>query len=132
MRLSDYKDEQAFELIANLLPPLGRIAANTKNAKAKDAEAKDSGNVAEFAAALLRNNPRDLMEILAVLNGQDPAEFHCTAASLFAAVLDMLNDPELMQLFGLQSKTPASSGSASETTGGQKAPAPSSDTAKPV
>lgn len=111
MRLSEFKDEKAIEVVADLLGPIGRIAANAKNAEAKGKSA------AEFAGALLRNNPRDAMELLAILDGQDPADYHCTAAGILAGLLDMLNDPELMRLFGLRSGKGASSGSASENTG---------------
>lgn len=111
MRLSEFRDERAVEVVADLLGPIGRIAANAKNAEAK------GRSMAEFAGALLRNNPRDVLDMLAILDGRDPAGYHCTAAGILAGLLDMLNDPELMQLFGLRSGNTASSGSASENTG---------------
>lgn len=108
MRLSEFKDEKAIEVVAKLLEPISEIAANAKNAQGK------GKNVAAFASALLQNNPKEVLAMLAILDGQDPAGYHCTAASVFADVFDMLNDPELMQLFGLRSGNTASSGSASE------------------
>lgn len=110
MRLSEFKDEKAIEVVAKLLEPIGRIASNAKNAEAK------GKSMAAFAGALLQNSPKEIMIMLAVLDDQDPANYHCTAASVLADVFHMLNDPELMQLFGLQSRKPASSGSASEST----------------
>jgi hypothetical protein len=114
MKLSDFKDEKAIEVVANLLVPIGKIAANKETAAAK------GKSKLEFASAMLKNNAGDVKDMLAILNDVDPAEYHCSAASVLADLLDMLNDPELMQLFGLQSKTPASSGSASESTEGQE------------
>lgn len=110
MRLSEFQDEQAIEVVAKLLAPIGRIAANAKNMEAKGKSA------AEFAGALLQNSPKEVLTMLAVLSGQEPAQYHCTAASVLADVFQMLSDPELMQLFGLRSRKAASSGSASEST----------------
>lgn len=109
MRLSEFRDEQAIEVVARLMGPMSNIAANAQNAEAR------SRGAAQFAAALLKNCPRDVMDILAILSGKEPEAYHCTAASVLADVLDMLSDPELTRLFGLQSKTEASSGSASES-----------------
>ena len=109
MRLSDFKDEKGVEVVAKLLAPIGNIASNPKNA-----DARGNGNMA-FAAAMLQNSPRDVMDMLAILNEQDPADYHCSAATVLMDVFNMISDPELLALFGLQRQTPASSGSASAT-----------------
>lgn len=110
MRLSEFKDEKGVEVIGKLLTPICKIAANAKNAAAKDCSRL------EFASALLRNNPGEIKEMLAILDDKDPKEYHCTAATVLMDVFNMISDPELMTLFGLQRQTAASSGSASETT----------------
>lgn len=110
MRLSEFKDEKAIEVVAKLLEPIGCIASNAENAEAK------GKSVAAFAGALLQNNPKEVMAMLAILDDQDPATYHCTAASVLVDVFNMFNDPELMRLFGLRSGKVASSGSASEST----------------
>ena len=110
MKLSEFKDEKAIEVVAKLLVPIGNIAKNRNTAAAK------GGTKLEFASAMLQNNPSEVKDMLAILADRDPAEYHCSAASVLVDLLDMLNDPELMQLFGLRSETPASSGSASEST----------------
>lgn len=115
MRLSEFKDEKAIEVVAKLMLPITEIAKNTKN---KESRYK---NRLEFASALLQNNAKEIKEILAILNDTSLEEYHCTAASVLNDVLEMVTDPEMMALFGLRSKTPPSSGSASENTEGQKA-----------
>jgi len=112
MKLSEFKDEKAIEVVAALMEPVGNIAANPENKKARE----DGGTVAHFAGALLRNNPKDIMNMLAILDDKDPADYHCTAATILMDTFNMLSDPELMTLFGLQRQTPAFSGSALETT----------------
>lgn len=110
MRLSDFKDEKAIEVVADLLEPIANVVTNEKNA-----EAKDKG-VLQFASAMLKNSAADVKSILAILDDKDPAEYHCTAASVLGDVVNMLSDPELMQLFGLRSETATSAGSASMKT----------------
>lgn len=99
MRLSDFRDEKAIEVVADLLIPIGKIASNPEVLKAKD------GNVAELASAMLRNSKREVMDMLAILNDVPKAEYHCTAASVMKDVLEMFGDPEFMELFGLQRQT---------------------------
>lgn len=115
MRLSEFKDEKGIEVVAKLLVPISKIAQNQNNAKAK-AKAKEGGTLLDFASAMLQNNPKEVMDMLAILDDKDPSEYHCSAATVLVDVFNMLSDPELLQLFGFQSKTPASSGSASENT----------------
>ncbi len=123
MRLSDFRDEQALEVIAKLLEPVGAIAANERNAAAR------SGGVFGFASALLQNNPREVLAIFAILNGEEPEAYHCSAAGLLYDLIELLGDPELLALFGLRSRTAASSGSVSENTTAEGTRKASSDTA---
>ena len=68
----------------------------------------------EFASAMLQNSPKDVMDMLAILHEKDPKDYHCSAATVLMDVFNMISDPELLALFGLQRQTTASSGSASE------------------
>ena len=114
MRLSEFKDEKAIEVVADLLEPIYNIVSNEANAEAKD-EAKDKG-VLPFAAAMLKNSAKDVMAMLAILDDKDPKEYHCNAATVLGDIVNMLSDDELLQLFGLQSETLTSAGSASANT----------------
>lgn len=109
MKLSDFKDEKAVEIIAKLLVPIGRMAADSKNL-----EARKQGKLA-FISALLQNNAKDVQTMLAILHEEDPEAYHCDGATVLVDTLEMMNDPALVSLFGLRSQAPASSGSASMT-----------------
>lgn len=109
MKLSDFRDEKAIEVVANLLPHIEHIVTNSKN------EVAASKSVSAFAQAILLNNTKDVMAIYAILDDKNPAEYHCTAATVLSDTLDMLSDPDLIALFGLQRQTAASSTSASMT-----------------
>lgn len=109
MKLSEFKDEKAVEVVAKLLVPIGNIVANKTNAAAR------GGTQLEFASAILANNPSDVKNMLAILNDTDPKDYHCTAATVIFDVVNMLADDDLLQLFGLQRQTQTSSTSASES-----------------
>lgn len=132
MRLSEFRDEQGVEVVAKLLVPIAKIVSNEKNAKAQKEANEGKGSMLDFVSALLQNNPRDVMDMLAILDGKDPNEYHCSAATVLVDALHMVSDPELLMLFGLQRQTLASPGSALETTGAQETPVSSSDTPAPV
>ncbi len=110
MKLSEFKDEKGIEVVAKLLVPICNIVANPENEKAKDK------NRAAFLCSMLQNSPKDVMDMLAILNDQNPEDYHCNAASVLKNVLELATDKELMELFGAQGKTGVSSGSASENT----------------
>ena len=109
MKLSEFKDEKAIEVVAKLLVPIGRIVSNKDNAKSR------GGSNLEFASAILANNPSDVKDMLAILNDVDPSEYHCNAATVIFDVMNMLADEQLLKLFGLQRQTQTSSTSASES-----------------
>lgn len=98
MKLSDYKDEQAIEIATKLLTPVCKIVSNPENAK------RQGANKLDFASAMLRNSPAEVKEVLAILNGKDPATYHCNGVSALTGLFEMLSDPEMMELFGLQNK----------------------------
>ncbi len=106
MRLSDFKDEKAIEVVAKLLPRIASIVSKKENAAAAD---KDP---AAFASAILANNAKDVKDMFAILNDINPVEYHCTAASVLKDTFELLGDPDLMELFGLQRQTVTSSASA--------------------
>lgn len=110
MKLSDYTGEQAIEVAAELLIPITKIVANPENAK------RQGANKLEFASAMLKNNPSEVMEILSILHGKDG--FQCNGVTALVGLFELLSDPEMMELFGLQSKTEGQScsGAQSENT----------------
>lgn len=110
MKLTDFKDADAIRVIADLLPHVGNIAKNSAVEKAR------KGSMMEFAATLLKENPSDVLAMLAILNNQAPAEYHCNAANVIMDVFSMISDPALLELFGLPTRTQTTSGSASANT----------------
>lgn len=110
MRLSDFKDEKAIEVVADLIDPVSAIAKEIKNNKSEGL------TVAQLVAVALKNCKKEAIQMFAILNDIPVEEYHCTGATILSDMIQMFSDPQLMQLFGLQSKMPTSSGSASENT----------------
>ena len=110
MRLSDFKDEKAIEVVADLIDPISVIAQEVKKTK------KDDMSVAQIVAIALKNCKKEAMQMFAVLNDIPVEEYHCTGVTILSDMIQMFSDPQLMQLFGLQSKIQTSSGSVSENT----------------
>lgn len=116
MRLSEFKDEKAIEVVAALMEPLSKI---TLNEKVQELYTK-AAQPYEFAVAVLKNSASEIKDIFAILNGENPKSYHCDAATILRDTISLMSDPDLMSLFGFQRQTPPSSGSASENTGGQR------------
>ena len=106
MRLSEFNGEKAIEVVADLLVPIGNMIATLANS-----EAKDRG-VLKFASEMLKNNTKDAMEILAILADEPVESYTCTGVTVLKDMLNVLSDPDLLELFGLQSQTQTSAGSA--------------------
>lgn len=109
-RLSEFENEDGVVVVAKLLKPIANIVA-----KVKDIKNPDGMSPIEFVTLMLENSPADVMEIFAILSETPVAEYRCNAASILADTITLASDKELMSLFGLQSQTPTSFGSASET-----------------
>lgn len=110
-KLADFKDEKGLEVAAALMEPLGKIAANGKNIK------MDGKTTFEVASMLLKHSPNEVKSMLAILSDEDPDNFHYTAGTVFAGLVTMLSDPDIVSLFGLRGESRTSSSSASEITG---------------
>ena len=109
MKLSDFKDEKAIEVVAELLIPIGNILVKMKGLDPKK-------STLEIAKDILKASPNDVKHMLAILSDVPVEKYHCTAATVLRDVVEMFSDDDMMQLFGLQSVTRTSSGSASGST----------------
>lgn len=114
MKLSDYKGEEALILLADLLDPVSRIVTNPNVKKAYEAKKVNL----ELAKVILKSNSKDVIEIMAMLDGKKPEEYEVSVVTLPVKLLELFNDPELVGLFKSQgqSSEKTSSGSAMENT----------------
>lgn len=113
MRLSEFEGEEALDLLADLLDPFAEIMTD------KEVSEKYRGNNRTGAVkAAIKGHKRAVIEILARLDKKDPDEYRVTVFTLPMKLLEIFNDPDLVNLFQSQGQTSeeASSGSATENT----------------
>lgn len=113
-QLSQFKNEDGVIVVAKLLNPISRIVL-----KMKDEGKKPEGSAVGFLSQVLADSPKDIIEIFAILSETPVENYECNAASLLMDTIKLAADKEFMELFGLQSQTPTSSGSVSGSTEGQ-------------
>lgn len=107
MRLSDFKGEDAIELLANIMEPASKILNDEKVKELKGQSYMD------IAVYVLKNHKSEVLEVYNLLYDEE-----ATPIRLINMLLDILNDPELKSLFisqGQNEENPLS-GSAMEST----------------
>lgn len=98
MKLSEFKGDKAMEVVGKLLLPVTNIAANKEVLKALR-----KGGLPMMLSAALINTPKDVKELLAILNDKPVEEYECDGATILADVFALFTDEALLRLFGLQS-----------------------------
>lgn len=101
MKLSDYRGEEAIEVLGDIIEPITAIFADPdlqEISKAKNA------NAVQYAKPILKNHKKEIIEILARLENEPVEEFKkkVTIFTLPKMLLDFLNDPEVAALFPSQ------------------------------
>ena len=114
MKLSEYQGEDALDLLTDLIEPAGEIMSD------KEIGEVFKKNRFKAIGLAIRNHKKAVMQIMATMDGVPVDEYKCNVFSLPVKILEILNDPEMIQLFQYQGQTgdANSSGSASENTGG--------------
>lgn len=98
MKLSDFKGSKGMEVVGKLLLPVSRIAANKEVAKAVR-----KGDIMQMISTALIQNPKDVREMLAILNDKPVEEYEVDGAVILNDVFALFEDEALLGLFGLQS-----------------------------
>lgn len=110
IKLSKVEGADAVALLADLLVPVSNILANPENLKASEK------TKIEFVKIMMQNSASDIVEILKIMNRDDPG-YKCTAIRIVRDFMDLISDDEISLLFGLQGQRDGvtASGSVSES-----------------
>lgn len=111
MKISEYRDEEALELLANISEPAIEIFADEQLADL--IRQKKSGKAVSWA---IKNHKKEVMELLAALEGVPVEEYHCTIFSLPAKLIEILSDKELIAFFSSTQGNQVFSGNVTENT----------------
>ena len=112
-KLSEYKNEEALDLLAEIIEPTAIILA--------DKEFLNSLKINKMEAIkyIIKSHKKEVIEVLAALEGVPVKDYECTILTLPATLMQIVNDPELLDFFksqGLEINN-ESSGSATLITG---------------
>lgn len=110
-RLSDLRDEEALDVLADILDPVAEIMRDKQIADAFEPDSKVT--MLEVAKMMIKGHKRAVMQIMAVLEGVPFEEYHCNFLTLPINLLKIINDKELKSFFTLQAQMDSESGSGS-------------------
>jgi len=113
MKLSDIKGEKALDLLVDLIDPAADIFGDKEFA-----ELTRKGDKIGSVKVAIKNHKKSVITMIALLNGENPKTYEPNVLALPKLLLEIFNDPELIQLFQpqVQSKEKTSSGSATGST----------------
>jgi hypothetical protein len=95
MKLSEIKGKKALETTAELIDPLAHILADGTIQDAVKAKMPKL----EIVKLMLKRWPDDVITILALLDGEDPATYEVNMLTLPMKVYELINDPDIHTLF---------------------------------
>ena len=102
MKLSEIKGEKALEVMADLLDPLAEIISDEEIKAVYEDKDKTYLDVAKLA---IKSHTKALTAILALLDGENPETYEVSLLSLPKKVMEVMNDPDLKDLFQSQAMT---------------------------
>lgn len=111
--LSDYTNEDAIDVLADIIEPAS-IIFQDKNLQMLSKQ----GNLLKLARAAMKWHKREVLEILARIDGEDIETYRVTAPQIIVKLMSILQNKDLMYFFGFadQREKEDSSGSATENT----------------
>jgi hypothetical protein len=115
VKLSEFKDERAIETLADVMEPVCAICADEKVGEM----AKSGTPKLKLISYVLKNHAAEVKTCMAILDGENPEEYHCNMLTLPKKLLEILNDSDFMQLF-----------TSAETEGGAKSSGSASENAE--
>lgn len=112
MKLSQIKDADAIDVLAEIIVPAQRMLADKKFAEMY----RSNTPYVLIVQYLLREHKQSVLEILASMNRKTVADYHFNIITLTRDLLELLNDEELVTVFQSQGqkKQDGSFGSATE------------------
>lgn len=107
-------NDESLELFADLLEPVASILADGEVLNAL----QSGGPMIRAVSLAIKRHKTEVVEVLARIDGEDPATYKVNIVALPFRLLNILNSPEVKDLFtGLeQSNAAVSSGPATENT----------------
>lgn len=110
MKLSEYKNEDALDLLADILDPISDIFMDVEFR-----EQIKNANKMQIVQYLLKNHKKPILQIMARLDNIPVEEYEMNLLSLPKKLLEIVNDKELIDFFRSQGQMMANETSGSAT-----------------
>lgn len=98
MKLSEIQNEQALDVLADIIEPAASILADEEVKRIYNTEPK-----LKLVSYIIKNHKQSVIEIMAKLDGKEPENYTFTLLSLPKKLLELINDlgedKELQELF---------------------------------
>lgn len=95
MKLSDYKGEDALDLLADIIEPAMEIISDKRISEA----VKGDMSRGALVKLIIKNHKTAILTIMAVIQGEDPAAYKPDVLTLTADLLELLSDEAFIELF---------------------------------
>jgi hypothetical protein len=119
-KLSEFKDDEAMDVLVEILEPSANLIKNNKFKLAirGDKEKNIKPNKMQAIKIAITENRKDVVKIMATLNETPVEEFHYNLLTLPKMMVELFNDKELIDFFQYRGETDLEipSGSATENT----------------
>lgn len=96
MKLSEVKNEEALDLLGDLLEPVAAILSDPK------VKELFGGKPIKLASYIIKNHKKEVLQVLARMDGIPVEEYSCNVFTLPVKVIELLNDESLKELFTSQ------------------------------
>jgi alpha-amylase/alpha-mannosidase (GH57 family) len=92
--LSEYKDEECLDILAEILDPINKIAKD-KSVK----KAYESDDTLKLAKAIIKRHKPEVVKILATLDNKKVEDYHYNFITLMQDVINIIHDEVLLDFF---------------------------------
>lgn len=110
MKLSEIKGQEAIDALADLMFPATEIFSDKKVV-----DLLRAGDKLKAIHAMLKGHSKAVIQMLAILDREDPETYEPSIVTLPLKLLEFLNDPEVNNLFFSQEQTKAENSSSPVT-----------------
>ena len=97
MKLSEYKNEEALDVLAEIIEPSSKIMVDPKIK-----ELTKKGDKMPIIREIIKNHKKEIIEILAIIDGVPVEEYECNVFTLPMKIIELLNDKDLISFFTSQ------------------------------
>ena len=113
MKISEFKNEKALDVLADLIDPLSVILTDDEIKRVY----KEEKSKLKLIKTLLKTHKAEIIQILAILDDTPVEDYKVNVLTLPVKLMEVLNDPTIQELFTSQGQenTETSSGSATES-----------------